>query len=247
MQNGHSLEEVEIVKVVGLVLSVFLLSAGPAGPARAQTIPVPFVGCASDGQMGPKPAPTTAKAPRLPAETAARLAWYASDDLGVLAPRGWKCQGLYGSNGAILLVLPNAKSGSKPDRISEIKGEGIQLSVSDAETSGRFEAARIAALLFPNRKAFVDEVANEGIVPKEEFEGVPLPHDRMRRIGSDQVVFETPGDQDGLGTMSRLVKSHDPIQGKATMDQDNDATMLLVRLNPDLRDLAPAILGAGLP
>lgn len=197
--------------------------------------------------MGPKPAPTTAKAPQLPADTAARLAWYASDDLGVLAPRGWKCQGMYGSNGAILLVLPNTSNGSKPDRISEIKGQGIQISVSDAETSGRFEAARIAAMLFPNRKAFVDEVANEGIVPKEEFESVSFPHDRTRPIGSDQVVFETPADQDGLGTLSRLVKSHDPIQGMATMDQDNNATMLLVRLDPTLRDLAPAILGAGLP
>lgn len=47
--------------------------------------------------------------------------------------------------------------------------------------------------------------------------------------------------------MSLLVKSGDPVQGLAKMDEENDATMLVVRLNAGLRDLAPIILGAQLP
>jgi hypothetical protein len=235
------------MKGVGLALSILLLSVGPSGSALAQTAPVPFVGCASDGQMGPTPAPKTAKGPRLPVAVASRLAWYASSDLGVLAPRGWKCLGLYGSNGSMLLVVPDDPRQLAAGHAQPIKGQGVQLGVSFGETSGRFEAARIAARLFPNRQAFVDSVASEGIWPKEAFKNDAFPHDRIRRFGSDQVSFETPANEDGLGTMSRLVKSQDPIQGMAKMNEDNDATLLVVRLNPALRELAPTILGVALP
>lgn len=88
---------------------------------------------------------------------------------------------------------------------------------------------------------------SEGIVPKETVKRGPFPHDRIRRLGPDQVSFETPANTDGAGTMSLLVKSEDPIQGVAKMDDDNDATMLVVRLNAGLRDLAPTILGGQLP
>ena len=38
----------------------------------------------------------------MPPAAAAQLAYHAPSDLGVLAPRGWQCLGLYGSNGSIL-------------------------------------------------------------------------------------------------------------------------------------------------
>lgn len=235
------------MKVSGLSVLIFLLSAGLGCSALAQTVPVPFVGCVSDGQIGPKPAPMTSRGPRLPVAVASRLAWYASDDLGVLAPRGWKCVGLYGSNGSILLVVPDDARQLTPGRDQPIKGEGIQLDVSFAETSGRFEAAKIAARLFPNRQAFVDAVASEGIWPKEAFINGSFPHDRASRLGPDQVSFETPANEEGMGTMSRLEKSEDPIQGIAKMNENNDATLLVVRLNPVARDLARTILGVKLP
>jgi hypothetical protein len=235
------------MKVVGRTLSIFLLSVGLSGPALAQVVSVPFVGCASDGQIGPKPAPKISNGPRVPADVASRLAWYASSDLGVLAPRGWKCLGLFGSNGSMLLVVPDDARQFASGNDKSIKGEGIQLSTSYGDTSGRFEAAEIAARLFPNRQGFVDAVANEGIWPKEAFRSSPFPHDHIRRLGSDQVSFETPANDDGIGTMSRLVKSKDPIQGMAKMNEENDATLLVVRLNPALRYLAPTILGEELP
>jgi hypothetical protein len=36
------------------------------------------------------------------AGVAGRFAYYASEDLGVVAPRGWYCAGLYGSIGYFL-------------------------------------------------------------------------------------------------------------------------------------------------
>jgi hypothetical protein len=60
-------------------------------------------------------------------------------------------------------------------------------------------------------------------------------------------LFETPVNEDGLGTMSRLVKSEDTIHGMAQMNEGDDAMLLVVRLNPALRDLAPTIPGVELP
>ena len=110
----------------GLSLSIFLLSVGLTCSALAHTAPVPFVGCRSDGQIEPEPAPKTSKNPLLPVVVALRLAWYASRYLGVLTPRGWKCLGLHGSNGSILLVVPDHARRAVPDTDSPIKGKGIQ-------------------------------------------------------------------------------------------------------------------------
>jgi hypothetical protein len=212
-------------------------------PAVAQAAPVPFVGCKSDGQVGPQPAPEApARTPDLPAATASRLAWYGSAYNGVLAPRGWHCFGLYGSNGSFLMVSPE-DLGAAPFE-ARAKGPAVQISVSAGDTSGRFEAAQIAARLFPGRRAFVDRVIAEGILAKSDFPSGAYPHDRIRRQGPDAVAFETPAGEDGMGTKSRLVKSSDPIEGWAAMDGDNDATVLVVRLPAAMRDLAPVIVKA---
>lgn len=223
----------------------FLVLAGClaalAGPALAD--PVSFVGCRSDGQLGPMPAPAGSdKTPDVPAEMAGRLAWYASAYLAVLAPRGWHCFGLYGSNGASLMVRPE-DFGPNPLQ-TRLTGAAVELSQSSGETSGRFEAAMIAARLFPDRRAFVDRVIAEGLLPRSDFPFGPFAHDRIHRLGANAVAFETPPQSDGMGTMSRLVKSADPIQGLAVMDEENDATLVVVRLGPAMRDLAPAIIKA---
>jgi hypothetical protein len=169
------------------------------------------------------------------------LAWYASNNTGgVLAPRHWQCFELEGSNGSILMVRPGRFG---PDRLAaKLYGPAIQLSVSLGDTSGRFEAAELAARLFPNHKAFVDDVIAEDIQPKSDFVFGPFPSDYIKRIGPDAVQFVTPADQDGIGTKSRLVKSSDPIEGLVWMDDNNDATMLAVRLASAQKDLASKIV-----
>jgi hypothetical protein len=106
---------------------------------------------------------------------------------------------------------------------------------------------KAALLLVGIRTPKADAVANEGVWPREAFRNGSFPHDRIRRFGADQVSFETPANDDGIGTMSRFVKSKDPIQGMAKMNNENDTTLLVVRLSPALRDLAPTILGVELP
>ena len=87
--------------VLALAFSHDLVSVAHSDTAAI----VPFVGCASDGQLGPLPASTRGREPpTAPLLQAPELAFYASADLGVLAPRDWHCVGLYGSNGAILIV-----------------------------------------------------------------------------------------------------------------------------------------------
>ena len=92
--------------------------------------------------------------------------------------------------------------------------------------------------------AFVERVIAEGLEPRSDFPFGPFPHDRIHRLDSDAVAFETPANTDGMGTKSRMLKSADPIQGLAVMDADNDATVVVARLPPALRDLAPAITDA---
>lgn len=222
--------------------SVLTLSAG----ARARDVQVPFVGCKSDGQVGALPPPKDITTPRLPLPIAARLSWYASNNTGgVLAPRGWGCFELYGSDGSLLIVAPGA-FGRDPFS-ARLTGPAIQLSISFGDTSGRFEAAKIAARLFPERKAFVDSVIAEDIEPKQNFVSGPFPHDRIERLTHDLVAFETPANTEGMGTMSRLVKSADPIRGRASMDRDNNAIVLVVRLAPPQADLAETILNVRKP
>ena len=180
--------------------------------------------------------------PRVDGALARRLAYYASGDLGVLGPRGWHCFGLYGSNGSILIVTPERHGGDLFASGSGLKGPAIQLTAALGDTSGRFEVARVAARLFPSRRAFVDQVIQEGLEPQSSFPRGPFPRDVLKRYGDNVVAFETPAGYDGMGTKSRLLKNADPISGLATIDPDNNLLVLDVRLPSGLRDLGPTII-----
>ena len=73
---------------------------------NAQAASVPYVGCKSDGQVGPLEVPKGApKQVQVTKEVAAKLAYYkAGFGGGVLAPRWWHCFGVYGSGGSALFV-----------------------------------------------------------------------------------------------------------------------------------------------
>lgn len=220
-----------------LALALCLLAA----PAFAQT-KVPFVGCASDGQSGPNAAPTEAEGGGAvaPASLAPGLAFYASYDLGVLAPRGWHCQGLSGTNGSVLLVSPTPLTADS----FNLAGAVVQVTRSLGSTSGRFQVAKVAARLFPLADAFVQDVIAEGIEPKEAFPKGPFPKDKTTRRSETLVEFSTPAGEDGMGTLSRLAKSGDPIQGVAILlpDEDMDLVTLQVRLPTNQRGFAAAII-----
>jgi hypothetical protein len=77
---------VALAGMVGMVIGIGCNVAAIAAPADS----VPFVGCAADGQMGPVAAPALQTGMLSVPESEANrfLAYYASTNLGVLAPRG---------------------------------------------------------------------------------------------------------------------------------------------------------------
>src|SRR5689334_11732862 len=133
-----------------LLIAITLLvpaAAQKPAPAQRKNLSVPFVGCKSDGQVGPIDAPKK-KPMSLPLspKDAHDLAYYqAADGIGVLAPRGWHCFGTYGSAGMTLYVGPATIDAehflSKGGTL--FAGPVIQLAVRSGETSGRFAVAQV--------------------------------------------------------------------------------------------------------
>jgi hypothetical protein len=227
---------------------LLLLALGSAGAASAAApARVPFVGCPSDGQQGPQPVPGSGAVPRVPAAAAAQLAYYAMSELGVLAPRGWHCFGLEGSNGSTLIVTPEAHDvRDLLDRPTPLRGPAVQISFSFGGTSGRFEVARVIARAFPAQMAVAGRVAAEGM-------GDPLPRgpyrtDHMVRLRRTAVGYTTPAGREGLGTDSRLAPADRPIEGLAILRgaSDPDLIKLDVRLPAAQARLATPILNAAL-
>ena len=208
---------------------------------------MPFVGCPSDGQAGPVKAPAGQNKPvTLPAGDAQRLAYYKAEySAGVLAPRGWHCFSTYGSNGADLFVSPDAID-SKALFSTDWKGfsgQAIQVSVSSGGTSGRFQVAKIIARVFPEYKAFAENVVAEGIEPASDFPFGPYPKDKLTYRSKSVVEFETPANTQGLGTRSRLQANASPIDGVAILSgKDTDLILLSARVSAKDRDLIPLIV-----
>lgn len=226
----------------GLALLALTWAGTAAAPAR-----VPFVGCPSDGQQGPQPAPRNGPVPAVPPAAAAQLAYYTSSELGVLAPRGWHCMGLEGSNGSFLVVTPERHDAAELLRGAvPLRGPTVQLSVSFGGTSGRFEVARVIALAFPAQMAFARRVAAEGF--GDPLPTGPYPTDRMVRLRTNAVGYTTPAGRTGLGTGNWLPPGDRPIDGLAVLDTSGDMnlTKLDVRLPAAQAALATPILNAEL-
>jgi len=211
----------------------------------APLVRVPFVGCKSDGQVGPLPAPKgTEKVVRIDAGTAQRLAYYRAG-LGVLAPRGWYCFEIYGSGGSTLFVSPQPIKGDElfSSTWPGLTGPGILINYADGDTSGRDTVGRVIARVFPKRKAFVQNIIESDLGLASDFPFGPYPNDKLVYHGDRIVEYQTPAHSEGLGTMSPLQPSGDPIYGVAILEGDTpDLLLLTVRLPPDMHDLVSKII-----
>jgi hypothetical protein len=228
--------------------SLFGQVKSAATHAKDAVASVPFVGCKSDGQTGSIDAPSgRAKTMAIPAEAVQRLAYYkAKEGVGVLAPKGWHCFGVYGSSGAALYV--------SPDRISSAEvlspswkgfaGPVVQISLEYGGTSGRFAVAKTTARAFPSRKEFVEGVIAEGIEPASSFPYGPYPVDSVTDRGENVVEFSTPARAEGLGTDSRLQKNDSPISGAVLLvgEAPPDLLRVCVRLPSKNIDLSALII-----
>jgi hypothetical protein len=248
------------MKARQLLLVSLILCAGFAGSrtafsqatslaslAQSSAVTVPFVGCASDGQMGPQKAPNgKSLAVAIPAALAERLAYYkAKFGIGVLAPRGWHCFSTYGSSGENLFVSPDPIESKTLLSLNwqGFTGPVVQISVFDGGTSGRFEVAQVIARLFPAYKAFAQKVIAEGTEPASDFPFNPYPGDKLTYRAKNIVEYETPANAQGLGTDSRLQMNASPIDGVAIIGgKDTDLTMLTARFSDSDRDLIAAMV-----
>lgn len=236
-----------VLVMLGDCLSVAQVAAPREGPALSL---IPFVGCKSDGQLGPQDAPSGKSVEfSIPAAVAQRLAYYkAASGVGVLAPRGWYCFGTYGSDGDALYVSPMP---IKRDDIFSTKWKGfagpvIEISYDYGGTSGRFAVAKVIAQVFPAHRNFVENVvADEQKVglPGTTFPNGPYKKDVLKHRGKNVVEFLTSPNSEGLGTHSWLQKNGDPIRGVAILiGSEPDLIQLSVRLPSDIGDLTPFII-----
>jgi hypothetical protein len=223
--------------------AAILVSAGSL-IAQQDASTVPFVGCKSDGQVGPLEAPTGKSTHLVTSQSAQQLAFYkAQGEFGVLAPRDWYCFGVYGSGGDTLYVssIPidtaNLFSGGL-----NVEGPAIALVHRFGNTSGRFSVAELVAHVFPAYSQFAKNLTQEYplMVP---FTFSPYPKDKLTYKTKAVVEFHTPAQADGLGTYLALTKSDAAIDGVAIIiEPEFDSLVLSVRLPLDLSSLKSAIV-----
>jgi hypothetical protein len=209
---------------------------------------VPFVGCKSDGQVGPRKAPQgKPKTISAPPAVAQRLAYYeVRYGVGVLAPRGWFCFGTYGSSGTNLYVAPQPLD---PKLILSaawkgFTGPAVQSTIEYGGTSGRFGVAQTIARVFPTHTEFVSKIiSDQEQISPVSFPRGPYPNDKLVYKSNDSVEFETPAHSNGLGTDSFLLPSPDPIHGvKILVGAEPDLLSLSVRLPASDTNLTSIII-----
>lgn len=221
--------------------------------ANAQTS-VPYVGCPGDGQTGPYVAAKGSPKPvSLPPAVANQLAWYVyngdAGQFGTLGPRGWNCFATIGSNGWSLYIAPEPLNSAKVLEHKNWKGftgPAIQFSGSEGGTSGRFEVAKIVARVFPAHRDYARSIIAEGFGPASDYPFGPFPSDHLRYKCKELVEFTTPAHHKGLGTMSWLLPSDQPITGFALLsigpDIDTELLQLSFRLPPSLSSLNTSLI-----
>ncbi len=233
-----------IHQATSMQLAPLVLEKSTAAPRTV--VAVPWIGCKSDGQAGPREAPKGEIAPVLiSGEAAEVLAYYRSSErVGVLAPRGWHCLGVYGSGGEAILVSPDPIERSLSlGGWHGFTGPAIVVSRRNGDTSGRFDVAEVIARVFPAYRAFVQKVASLFFEPMASFPAGPYPADILTYKGNNVVEYTTRANSEGLGTRSWLRKNGNPIDGVAILvGETPDLLLLSVRLSGDSTGLVRAIV-----
>ena len=234
-------------------LAFFLTLAVASMLANAQTS-VAYVGGPGDGQTGPYVAAKGSLKPvKLPAAVANQLAWYEykgeAVQFGTLGPRGWNCFATIGSNGWSLYIAPESLDSAKlleHNNWKGFSGPAIQFSGSEGGTSGRFEVAQVVVRVFPAHRDYARSIIAEGFGPASDYSFGPFPSDHLTYKSKELVEFTTPAHRMGLGTMSWLLPSDQPITGFALLsigpDIDTDLLRLSFRLPPSLSFLTPTLI-----
>ncbi len=237
-----------VIALIYGCVSVDGQSTADSAALSTKVVSVPFVGYPSFGQIQVLEAPKgTSESVRVNRKDGQALAVYKSADrISVLAPRGWYCQGVSGSDGAALFVGPRpiVNSSSGWDGLG---GAAMEVDDISGENSGRYQIAEVIAGVFPAYRWFARGVWDLDL----PLLSGPYPKDALTWRSNTVVEYRTPAQTEGLGNFqSQLGKNDLPITGAAILLMgsphpvgDIPHLMLLsVRFPPDLAPLAPAIV-----
>jgi hypothetical protein len=214
-------------------MAVLIAVVGMTAVHADDEVKVPFVGCPSDGQLGLQPPSIgTAQTIHISFRLPGQIAFYD----GVFAPVGWHCLVLSGSAGVTTIV--SAKPIPKSMPMDSFDSPVIELSSYSGDTSGRFDVARLAWMLFPNlTRDYVKEVEDEGIVPKSNIEVPKYQTDHLTYLNKKLVAFETPANMRGLGTDGRVKVGLTPITGLVALsDGDDGMGISILRISLGTKD-----------
>jgi len=248
--NAYCDEHSRIRSMRGLQFLLIAATVAPLllhGQSKIPDVTVPFVGCESDGQVGPLDVPKGSDVPvPISAAAARRLAYYkAGEDLGVLAPRGWHCFFVYGSSGTTLLVSPDPMDWTIWREYKDVTGPVVAIHHGYGATGSgvTLAVAPLIARVFPAYAAFVAGVKKT--FEFENFPSGPYKTDTLSYKNKSVVEYKTPARTEGLGTSGRIRPGDNSISGVAMLSgkmPEPDSLVLSVRLSDKLKVLAPAII-----
>ena len=211
-------------------------------PPLTAMIAAPHVGCRSDGQTGPRPAPAGRPRP-VSGQGADRVADYVmADGTRTLAPRGWRCVGRYGSDGSVLFVAPDEGTLRNLVAGRPVAGPAVVRRLAVGDTSGRFAVASVAAMLFPSAARRVAAIEAEGVEGPFRH-GLP-PGDRITRLGPYAALYTTGPGVRGVGTREELAPGRLAVDGMAVLGPSDysDLQTMDARLDPAQRPLVSVMI-----
>lgn len=206
------------------------------------TAPLPFVGCISYGQGDKVEAPHGASVNRsFSWHDAGNLAYYKSAQIGLVAPKGWNCDGYSGSSGWGMFLSPEPIKGEP--RWPNFTGPAIDLQhISGENGIGKSQILEAIARLFPTFRTWTAQSMRNFDI---QLPLGPYPTDHLRYRSSRVVEFETPPQRKGFANdFSRFVPNDRPTFGVAILIGNPPAhlVVLSVRLPNELQSLLPLII-----
>jgi hypothetical protein len=170
------------------------------------------------------------------------LAWYVSAHAAVLAPRGWHCFDVYGSDGHWLFVAPQRLTADQLDVDRRgFRGAVVMFGYSYGGTSGRWTVAERIGRYFPRHRGFIRDLRERDPVP-HDYPTAPYSGDRILSRTATRIRILTPAGVRGQGS-DFLARSTLPTESLIMLDPDNEmsAATISVRLPRAQVGLSPAI------
>lgn len=218
------------------------LTLAIASMAQTTAPSLPFVRCISYGQVEKVDAPKGVSVRRsFSSHDARNFAYYRSAEIGLVAPKGWNCEGYSDSSGWGMFLSPEPIKGEP--RWPNFKGPAIDLHhISGGGGFGSYQIAEAISRVFPAFRAWAVR-SMRGFDTR--LPSGPYPTDRLSYRSSRVVEFETPPQADGLSNaFSRMIPNDKPTYGAAILigDPPEDLILLSIRLPNELQSLLPLII-----